>query len=69
MKKGKQTKYTYNEVRDMLCECCQRGIPDIWCMNITNTQIYHVIAGVKIECMASDWRLLLTNKGTRNDTS
>jgi len=62
MKKKKIRKFTYNEVSQLLCDCCRLGVPDIWTLLYSETKIHHVVGGTRIECQASKWRLLKENK-------
>ena len=51
---NEQTKlFTYEEVKEELCEACRLKIPDVW----DGLYITHFANGVAIPCAARIWRM------------
>jgi len=45
-------KFTYEEVKHILCEACKLNAP-----TVLADGFYHTINGKRVECLASGWRL------------
>lgn len=49
--------FTFEEVKNELCDACRLNIPDSWNVGIARTDITHHINGIDIPCGATKWRI------------
>ena len=55
MGKTKEVKYTYTEVKKVLCDGCKLGLASSMRILSDKTIHYHEINGVEVPCTAVDW--------------
>jgi uncharacterized Zn ribbon protein len=56
-KMKKEKKYTYQDVKEILCQACKHKVPDMWTIRANDTIIEHILNGQKVRCKAEVWRL------------